>query len=182
MHVARGLFLIVAFAVILPCSHHQAIGHETSDSNPPKHNTTFTSTVSVADLERTDVIGRLGKPLGSLVTVEGVYEFREDNPNTKADKAAVLLKIETVNGEPVGKSPIVYQYIPDRMLDASDPAPNSRFKLIGYQTGEFRGDVRGAGQHIATVAKLPIPFGLHLEFHVLKDELKSVSRKDLGIR
>ena len=88
--------------------------------------------------ERTEVIGRLGVPLGTVVRVTGVCV---DGTTTriKEYKGKVLLKIDTVDGVPKAK-PSSYPH-PGRVGDRELPRPGDRFDYFVHEWGEFTGRV-----------------------------------------
>ncbi len=131
-----------------------------------------------SEFESATVIGKLGKPLGTLVTVEGGYVVQNDIPNTKRDESAVLLDIVSVDGKAVSGKPIRYEFPPGKLQEAVAPKAGQRFKLVVYEAGGFNGDVDGAAQYEVVVAKAFRPFKFLSFLRVLRDQSKGISIRD----
>ncbi|MEM6797998.1 MAG: hypothetical protein AAF589_00660 [Planctomycetota bacterium] len=141
-----------------------------------------TTPIHVAELASKPVIGMLNVPLGSIVTIEGRYEIRQDDPLTKGNESAVLLNVTSVDGKKAGKDMIVFQFPPGKLLNAISPRNGENFKLIAYEAGSFDGDVRGAQQYEVVVAKAFRPFKFRTYLNILKDDLKGMSQSDAFFR
>jgi hypothetical protein len=120
--------------------------------------------ITYADLTTRPVFGRLGRPLGEIITIEGVFT---DGTFTrmKADDGWILLRVQVVNGIRL-KQEQVFQYEQARK---NSPAAGAAFKFIGYETGGFTGEPAGTFKYTG-----PFPttgYGFTTKFIVLRDEM-----------
>ncbi len=94
--------------------------------------------ISVADIWKHGVMGRLGRPLGTMVKVSGVavpnhtrMKFYED------DK--LFLRITTVDGRPLAE-PVEYPFRKAvDFIEATEPKVGEEFTYRGYESGIFDG-------------------------------------------
>jgi hypothetical protein len=119
--------------------------------------------VSVDALEAPNmVIGKLGLPLGKVVTIEANM-IDGGRLSGKALEGVTLLEVRSVNGQSV-REPCFLRF---SWFDTVPPAPlTGRVRLVGYETGVFTGVPAEAFDYIAPVASQ----GFHFEsaFVVLK--------------
>ena len=139
--------------------------------------------ITVEDLSKRPPIGRLGKPLGTLVTIEGVYVLE---PDGKSDPRRAMTKeawrrfrIETVDGKRLPK-PVDYEIVRDRLIRKMKPRNGERFKLLGFESGHFYGAPEEAEDLLTdTIARRnPVPFRFETVFQAVKDEIKNISERD----
>ena len=123
-------------------------------------------TLTVADLNQSAVIGSLGKPLGTLVTVEGVV-VGDDYRRLKSDEGETLLKIERVDGKILSKEVILHLYIAP-FAAIKKPGAGRHFKYAGYETGSFTGIPEEAFKIIPRIATAGFQFEVY--FQALKEE------------
>lgn len=138
--------------------------------------------VTVEQLADMSVIGKLGKPLGAIVTIEGTFKDMTFT-RAKADEGRVELIIDMVDGEAIA-DPMSFEFRKASRGPSAKELDGLRFKIIGYEVAEFRGDVKGAGEFDdrPVVARASRQFGLYSDFIVLR-EIKDQQRKDKnGIR
>lgn len=84
---AVALLVAVAGAVLLPVEISSA--EKTKDRK---------RSITVDELRKLQVIGRLGQPLGGIVTIEGVVAD-DSYTNSKADSGQTLLRVQTAGGK-----------------------------------------------------------------------------------
>jgi hypothetical protein len=119
--------------------------------------------ITVADLTRRPVLGRLGQPLGKIVTIEGV--FADGNlTKMKMDDGWILVRVRVVDGKRLEKER-VFQYEQSRK---ASPKVDSEFKFIGYETGGFTGIPGDAFKYTLPVATTG--YGFTTSFVFLRDE------------
>ncbi|MGE3804595.1 MAG: hypothetical protein AB7K24_07975 [Gemmataceae bacterium] len=127
--------------------------------------------VSVAELNRRQVIGYLGQPLGEIVTVEGVVAD-EQYRGIKADLGQLLLRIQAVNGKQLPNE-CVFHFLP-AWVEIGKPTVGSRFKYVGYETGGFTGTPARVFDYIP--AHCTTGYCFTTSFVALRDEL--IERKE----
>ncbi len=88
------------------------------------------------------VIGKLGQPLGKLVTIEGRCA-KGAVLRKKGLESATIVFVETIDGKAAQERCWVeiWPYGPSREQSAK---PGTPCKLLGYETGGFRGSPDGA--------------------------------------
>lgn len=126
---------VVAAAILFPfavTSADKASGQATS--------------ITISELNKLQVIGWLGQPLGKIVTIEGVVTddyYRK----MKVDAGQTLLRVQAVDGKKLPGEQIV------TVLSAGveKPKVGSKFKYIGYETGGFTGVPREAFRYMQPV-------------------------------
>lgn len=121
--------------------------------------------ISIYDLNPSNVIGSLGKPLGTIVTIEGTV-VGDDYTQLKEDSGETLLKIEKVDGKKLNKAVVLHvQIIP--IVSVKIPQKGTKFKLAGYETGGFIGIPEGAFKYIPQATTCGFQFEVY--FEVIKD-------------
>jgi len=104
--------------------------------------------ISISKLNSSNVIGFLGYPLGEILTIEGIAAGG-DYTRRKADAGKTLLRVQAVNGEGL-KSEVIFQFA-SAHAGITTPAPGTRFKYVGYETGGFSGLPEKAFDYIPRV-------------------------------
>lgn len=126
-------------------------------------------------------LGRLGKPLGTLVVIEGSYRLE---PEGKIGGPVVTktpwrrLRIEKVDGTVL---PLAVEFEIDHslLIEKLQPTHGERFRLRGYETGGFVGFPKAAeGLLTDTVGRAYGRFTFHSSFYALRDEVTGISEKD----
>lgn len=100
--------------------------------------------ITVATLRSSKVIGDLGVPLGTLVTVEGVV-LPDDARRRKEDMGAILLRVRRVNGRAL-HTPFIATLRGGATVRAL--RPGARVKAIAYEAGGFSGAPHGLFKHV----------------------------------
>ena len=93
--------------------------------------------IHVSQLNRSKVIGSLGRPLGEVVTIEGIAAD-ENYTRRKADTGEILLRVQAVNGKSLKREAIL-NFHPYEGTEMKRPSAGMRFKYVGYETGGFSG-------------------------------------------
>lgn len=96
-----------------------------------------TKPIHVSRLNSSNVIGSLGRPLGEVVTIEGIAAD-ENYTRRKADTGEILLRVQAVNGKALKREAILacHHY---RGAEMKKPSAGMKFKYVGYETGGFSG-------------------------------------------
>lgn len=130
-------------------------------------------TITTDELRSATVIGDLGVPIGTLITIEGAYKDMTFT-GTKQDEGRIALVISNVNGRKLAK-PVEFDadYYLRKLVKPKD---KEQFKLLGYEVGEFNGDVEGAGRYDFDIAKASEPFGYHSDFVWLSDITRNIAK------
>lgn len=166
--------LAIVFTLILGCAKPNA-------SMPQKNAAVGTEgQVHLDNLRPENIIGHLGFPLGTIVTIEGIVEDLNDS-NAKADDGRTSLKIHTVNGQPLAK-PFHYDFYPAEVKKGrfSTPPANVEFKYVGYEVANFYGHPAEAEKYwprIPPVATNRFGFRCEGRFVFLDDLLYLVKSK-----
>lgn len=126
--------------------------------------------ITYDDLKKMTVVGRLGEPIGTFVTIEGSYSV----PKGITKAFDYEIDITSVNGKSV-KLKISYEDVEwEPYLDDHDLVRNqSNFRLIGYERLAYSGYVAGEGKFDSrheTYQRPPREWGLHSVFHVLANK------------
>jgi hypothetical protein len=124
--------------------------------------------IPLADLHDRPVVGSLGHPLGTIVTIEG--EVADGSyTNLRKDEGLTLLRVHAVNGEKLAGERI-FQF--DSLLDrVRTPEVGTRFNFTGYETGGFTGIPTKAFDYVGLVQSTG--YGFTTDFIVLRDEAKA---------
>jgi hypothetical protein len=107
-------------------------GEFTYSKAPVKHAKRQISTQVLRDAE---IIGDLGVPIGTLVTIEGRYKDMTFTKN-KADDGRFVMVIEKVDGQLVPKH-VEFEAGSGSRFDLIRPTDKQEFELIGYEIGHF---------------------------------------------
>lgn len=116
-------------------------------------------TITYAELNTHKIIGSLGHPLGTVLTIEGVV-VPDDYRRMKGDSGATLLKIESVDGKMLSHE-VILHLRSSYMEDA--PKPGQRFTYIGYETGAFTGIPEKAFKIIPQASTAGFQFEVYFE-------------------
>jgi hypothetical protein len=94
--------------------------------------------VPLGDVRDKGVMGELGVPLGTMVTVSG--KAVPNNSRSKANEGEPLfLQITSVDGKALSK-PVEYPFRKARdFIDAASPKIGDSFEFRGYETGGYSG-------------------------------------------
>jgi hypothetical protein len=156
--IRAGVLAAFASAALLACVGTTSAGRQLK---PEK-------SIPLADLHDRPVVGSLGHPLGTIVTVEG--EVADGSyTKLKKDDGQTLLRVHAVNGEKLASEQI-FQF--GSLLDrVRTPDVGSRFKFTGYETGGFTGIPTKAFDYVGLVQSTG--YGFTTDFIVLRDEAKA---------
>lgn len=135
--------------------------------------------ITVGQLRSATVIGELGLPLGALATIEGYYKDMTYT-RRKHDDGRLALIVDKVDGLRLAE-PLEFEVDYD-LKELVKPADKVRFKLLGYETGRFAGDVDGVEAYEVAVAHVSRPFGFQSDFVWLKDVTNNIARNDERVR
>lgn len=126
--------------------------------------------ISVSELSRRAVVGRLGHSLGEIVTIEGTIA---DGSYTraKADAGEILLRVHIVNGKRIEDEQVFHFQLASG-ASISSPMVGSKFKYLGYETGSFTGIPGDAFQYIPMRATTG--YGFTTSFLLVRDEKNRV--------
>ena len=94
--------------------------------------------IPIDEVRKRGVLGALGHPLGTIVTVEG-EAFDGDETKWKWDATKTLLRVKTVDGTELKKEAVFHFH----SEDAEKPKFGAKFKYTGYETGGYHGTVAG---------------------------------------
>jgi hypothetical protein len=105
--------------------------------------------ITVSELNQLQVIGLLGHPLGTIVTIEGVVA--DDSYRImRADLGHTLLRVQTVGGKKLLKEQVFH--FGNAPAEIEKPKVGSKFKYIGYETGGFTGTPQGTFDYVRPFA------------------------------
>jgi hypothetical protein len=110
---------------------------------------------------RVKIIGTLNKPIGEIVTVEGVIIDGTDT-REKGDAGKVLLKVQWINGKKLQKG----VNLPVKIFQWSaihTPKVNEHKKYIGYETGAMSGIPRRAFNYMPQVTTEDFHFSTYFQ-------------------
>ncbi|RYD17616.1 MAG: hypothetical protein EOP88_25625 [Verrucomicrobiaceae bacterium] len=113
--------LFICCATLLPA------GFLMAEETPAKN-------ISVEQLEKTGIVGRLGLPLGELTGMEGEI-VAEESTGVKSDEGLLLLKVTSVSGK-LQPHPQLFRFTSP---GEEKPSVGTRLKFRGYETGGFTG-------------------------------------------
>ncbi|MHC9543455.1 MAG: hypothetical protein AB9903_28425 [Vulcanimicrobiota bacterium] len=123
-------------------------------------------TITLSELNKSRIIGYLGRPLGSIVTIEGTV-VDDCYRKMKSDEGEILLKVQKVDGKDLSGEII----IPLRLEPSGavkKPLPGYRFRFMGYETGSFTGMPEEAFRYIPQAASEGFQFKTY--FLVIREE------------
>jgi hypothetical protein len=124
--------------------------------------------ITVDQLGRRKVTGKLGHPLGAIVTIEG--QAADDTyTREKADAGRTLLRIESVNGKQLRRE-VVFPFVVIETVSIATPSVGTRFKFVGFETGEFIGMPDGVFKYVEPFATTGYYF--RSSFVVISNALK----------
>jgi hypothetical protein len=121
--------------------------------------------IPINEVRKRGVLGDLGHPLGTIVTIEG-EAADESYRKLKADSGHTLLRIKFVNGTEL-KDEVVFRF-DGKKEDA--PKVGAKFKYVGHESACYYGIVDGEFKY--TPAYAFVGYWFHGSFRILKDELK----------
>ncbi len=106
--------------------------------------------ITLSELSSTKIMGSLGRPLGAVVTIDGMV-VDDYYRKLKSDEGETLLKVEKVDGKALpGETIIPLHMAPSGSIKM--PAPGFRFRYKGYETGGFTGVPEEAFRYVPRVA------------------------------
>ena len=109
-----------------------------------------TTVVDSSALGRTvSVRGKLGQPLGKLITIEGTA-VEHDYPRTKAENDAILMRVTKVEGAVLPQAVVISLSIRQSILRPFAPGITRTFR--GYEDGGFTGVPAEANKILAVAA------------------------------
>jgi len=115
------------------------------------------------------VIGSLDRPLGEVVTIEGIVAD-ETYTKRKQDAGEILLRVQAVNGKAL-KREAIFPFHHYEGTQMKRPSAGMRFKYLGYETGGFSGLPEAAFVYIPRVATSGHYFTT--SFVILRDDSSS---------
>lgn len=131
-----------------------------------------TNTIHVSRLNKSKVVGSLGRPLGEVVTIEGIAAD-ESYTRRKADTGDTLLRVQAVNGKSL-KREVIFPFHPYEGTQMKRPPAGMRFKYVGYETGGFSGTPEAAFVYVPRAATTGYYFTT--SFVILRDDSGSQGR------
>ena len=135
----RSIF-VIGLAMTLSGSSESSLQKARDDSKP----------LTIAEVNRRKVIGELGHPLGTVVTIEG-QAADETYTREKSDAGRTLLRVKSVNGKELAQE-VVFPFASLETVKLTPPVVGSRFRLIGFETGEFVGMPDGVFDYVPRFA------------------------------
>ncbi|NJK41495.1 MAG: hypothetical protein HC934_09360 [Acaryochloridaceae cyanobacterium SU_2_1] len=159
------LLSLTTIAMMQPMSPTQAA--EPSKTSPAIH---------VDQLRPTVVMGKLGQPLGKVITISGkvVSGDRSAKSNHPDDLALQVLQ---VNDQALA-TPVTLPWTVFTTAAIKPPKLHQAFKYVGYETGSFTGVPHEAFKVLSAVASREFHF--ESRFEVLQEDLRIVqNRADL---
>jgi hypothetical protein len=152
-------FLLLAVGIVIGVMLRPNIA-----ADPPKEEKKE-KPIPIDEVRKRGILGDLGHPLGTIVTVEG--EAADDYyRKRKADSGHTLLRVKSVNGTEL-KEEVVFRF-DGKKEDA--PKVAAKFKYVGYESACYHGIVDGQFKYTGPIAN--VGFWFHGDFNILKDELK----------
>lgn len=152
-------FLLLAVGVVIGVTLRPNVA-----ADPPKDEKKE-KPIPIDEVRKRGVLGDLGHPLGTIVTVEG--EVADDYyRKRKADSGYHLLRIKSVNGVEL-KEEVVFRY---EGAKEDKPKVGAKFKYTGYESACYYGIVDGEFKYTDPYAF--VGYWFHGSFRILKDELK----------
>jgi hypothetical protein len=117
--------------------------------------------LTLPELGSHKIMGILGKPLGTVVLLEGVV-LRDSYRRLKSDEGEILLKVERIDGKP-RPGDIIIRFRPSYLASIPKPVPGDHFRYAGYETGAFEGIPDEAFKYIPRSATTGFQFETHFE-------------------
>ncbi|NJM46648.1 MAG: hypothetical protein HC860_11255 [Alkalinema sp. RU_4_3] len=129
--------------------------------------------IHVDQLRPTIVMGKLGQPLGKIMTISGsvVSGSRSAKSNQPDDLALQVLQ---VNGQPLA-SPVTLPWTIFNTASVVPPKLNQPFEYVGYETGSFTGVPHEAFKLVPAVATREFHF--ESWFTVLQEDLPTIQNQ-----
>lgn len=93
--------------------------------------------ITLSELNKSRIIGCLGRPLGSVVTIEGIV-VDDYYRKMKSDEGETLLKVQKVDGKALSGE-IIIPLRQEPSESVKKPLPGYHFRFLGYETGSFTG-------------------------------------------
>lgn len=114
---------------------------------------------------KTKILGRLGRPLGDLLRVEGTT-VHSNYIRDKGEQAEFLLRVTSVEGREIEEPTVLrLRFFPFLGIDEDIPA-STKLSLVGYEDGNLIGVPSAAMEHIREVAGMvPATQGWHFSTH-----------------
>lgn len=125
-----------------------------------------TKPINMSRLTSSKVIGTFGRPLGEVVSIEGIAAD-ENYTRRKADTGQTLLRVLAVNGKTL-KHEAILPFHPYEGVEVKKPSVGVRFKYVGYETGGFSGTPEAAFIYVPRVATSGYYFTT--SFVILRDD------------
>ena len=105
------------------------------------------------------IIGSLGKPLGTIVKIQGTL-ISGDKLRLKAMSGKTLLEVTSVDGQRLREKIVLEFDIP--MWAAIDkPEVGNKIRYLGYETGRMSGILYQAFKHVPAVASTDLHFRVY---------------------
>lgn len=117
--------------------------------------------ISVQELNKMQVIGWLGQPLGRIVTIEGLVAG-DDYRRMKADLGHTLLRVRAVNERALPAEQVFHFH------GKVKPMVGGKFRYTGYETGGFTGHPQELEEFGPPVAGTR--YGFTTEFVIVREE------------
>jgi hypothetical protein len=133
-----------------------------------------TEPINCTELNERPVIGMLGQPLGTVVTIEGdVVDGAAIRIKELSGKP--VLQVARVNGESLESKPILqFGWFRQRTSNVA-PRIGDQFAYVAYEVGRFDGVPKDALKHVDPGASLGFRF--RTELVLLRDEAISASQQ-----
>lgn len=93
--------------------------------------------ITINDLNKLKVIGKLGKSLGELITIEGQVIAEDRKTSSKLHWGKLMVKIDKINNENIKPVILEMRYRPSM---EKDKWPIGKIHCLGYESGEFSGN------------------------------------------
>jgi len=161
--MARLLFAVVAIAaVIAGILFSSAVTRAEMVPDQPK-------SITLSELNKLQVIGWLGQPLGKIVTIEGVVPDATF-VRSKEQEDKTLLRVQTVDGIKLSEAAVFC--FSSLLSGIEEPKAGAKFKYIAYETGGFTGVPEGNFAYVGPLCCTSYYFTTH--FVIIRDAMKPV--------
>ncbi|MCK4667882.1 hypothetical protein KAU33_14090 [Candidatus Dependentiae bacterium] len=107
------------------------------------------------------IIGSLNKPLGEILTVEGII-VDDTYTKRKSDSGKLLLKVESINGEKISNE-IIISFSAFKWVSIKEVKVDDYKKFIGYETGAMTGIPEKAFEYMPQVATEGFHFSTYFQ-------------------
>ena len=152
-------FLLLAVGIVIGVMLRPNIA-----ADPPKEEKKE-KPIPIDEVRKRGVLGDLGHPLGTIVTVEGEATDGKET-GAKGDDGQTLLRVKSINSVEL-KPEVVFHF---NGAEADKPKVGTKFKYTGYETGGYDGGVVGEFKYKPLMSG--VGYGFHTNFRILKNELK----------